>query len=94
MFTGLNIRGNPITDSGVFEMVKALSTNSQCNIECIVLPTGISTSAQEAVYKFTSAAINNRDRLKYFPVAISELIIKWIQFQQSKLMHKQILIFS
>ncbi len=66
-------------------MVKALSTNCHCYIESIILPTEISLSAQEAVYKLTSAAIEKGDRLKYFPLNIRELILKWIQCQQSNL---------
>ena len=78
--------GNPISDNGIVSLTAALSRNSQCALQAIVLPMcskdiKLTPISHESVFLLMSATAD-RNRLQAMPSETSAKIENWIDIQQ------------
>lgn len=69
-------------------MVRALSTNSQCVLQAILISNGsenneLSFAAHEAVCSLSAETTADRGRLELLPQTVSSVLSGWIEDQHS-----------
>ena len=81
------MRGNIITDSGVDSMCRALTSNSQCVLQAILLSDGIdetklSSDSLIGVSSLLEKTSSDCGRINILPVETRSILQTWIRLQE------------
>lgn len=78
-----------MSDQGVCAMVRAMTSNSQCVLQALLVSGndeqgGITEVTHAALLSLTGRTVADRGRLELLPTETRKLIEKWVELQESK----------